>query len=103
MNVESDSLRQSSRFQLEQAARAAEIADQVRTAATVGNAFGKIGQIAGLEASYLQWVEGESVALAELTRMLSDLAEGLADAAAAHDGTDQAGADRLYGTYGGRS
>lgn len=100
VQVESTRLRASRQFQLEQANRASEIACSVRTTATVGNAFGKIGQIAGLERSYLGWVDGEAASLEELTRMLTDLADGLSFTADDYDGVDQSAADRVAGSYG---
>ncbi|MFC7275853.1 type VII secretion target [Paractinoplanes rhizophilus] len=99
VHVQAERVRRSRDFQREQAAKVSEIACRVRTTATVGNAFGKVGAMAGLESSYLSWVEGEASSLEELTRMLTDLSDGLAFTADDYDGVDQSAAERVGRSY----
>jgi len=99
VHVQAERLRRSRDFQREQANTVSEIACRVRTTATVGNAFGKIGAMAGLESSYLSWVDGEASSMEELTRMLTDLSDGLAFTADDYDGVDHAAADRVGRSY----
>jgi hypothetical protein len=99
VHVQADRLRASRTFQQEQAAKVSEIACRVRTTATVGNAFGKIGHLVGLESSYLGWVDGEAGSMEELTRMLTDLADGLAFTADDYDGVDNFVAERVTRAY----
>jgi hypothetical protein len=99
VHVEAGRLRRSRAFQQEQAAKVSELAGQVRTAATAGNAFGKVGQLAGLESSYLTWVDGEASSMEELTRMLTDLGDALAFTADDYDGVDRFAAERVGRSY----
>ncbi|WP_433306752.1 type VII secretion target [Actinoplanes sp. CA-030573] len=99
LHVQAERLRQSRAFQQEQAAKVSELACQVRTAATVGNAFGKVGQMAGLESSYLTWVDGEASSMEELTRMLTDLGDALSFTADDYDGVDSVAAERVTRSY----
>jgi uncharacterized protein YukE len=98
-HVQAERLRASREFQREQAGTVSEIACQVRTSATVGNAFGRIGAMAGLESSYLTWVDGEASSLEELTRMLGDLADALAFTADDYDGVDTGAAEQVSKSY----
>ena len=99
LHVQAERLRASRGFQREQAATVSEIACRVRSAATAGNAFGKVGQLAGLESSYLSWVDGEATELTELTRMLTDLSDALAFTADDYDGVDSSAARTVANSY----
>ncbi|GIF10557.1 type VII secretion target [Actinoplanes teichomyceticus] len=100
LHVDTDRLRAAAQFQRQQALRSSELACRVRGAATVGDAFGRIGKSNGMEASYLDWVASEGAALDELTRMCNDLAEGLEHSAEQYDGVENHTADWMTSARG---
>ncbi|GAA2672221.1 type VII secretion target [Actinoplanes palleronii] len=93
LHVETEALRAARRFQSQQALVVAELAGRVRGAATVGGAFGKLGQSNGMEASYVAWVDSEATSLTDLARMLNDIGDGLEHSADQYDGVDTSTAD----------
>lgn len=101
VHVEPDALDAAAARQKSCAEAVQRCAEKLRAVVTTGNAFGVLGEMTGTRASYDEWTNYEAQSLAELTRCLGDMAEGLRQTAQSYRDADQAGYDVVNSAYPG--